>query len=65
MALSRRTLLKGALLAVALFALRPIWRAVGRVFPARWVKAVKGKTYPGRVVRLDENKVQQTSKWSG
>ena len=41
------------------------WHSFARAAPARWLRAVKHKTYPGKVRPLDHQSVRKPGGWLG
>jgi len=64
MELRRRAFL-GSLLSVAAVVAAGGWRALHAGDIPRWVRAVRGSLYPGRVVRLKHVDVVKPSQWAG
>jgi hypothetical protein len=64
MELTRRQFGLG-LLASALGFLTGAWKFAGSVVRAGFVRAVKTKCFPGKLIPLDSGQVGQAGKWSG
>jgi hypothetical protein len=64
MAIGRRRFLRCALALGAAFA-APVGRALGPLFPARWVEAVRAEVYPGPVADVARADVARPARWAG
>jgi hypothetical protein len=64
MELTRRKFGK-ILAASAVAVLSGVWKVAGRMVPASFIRAVKAKSFPGRIRALDEAEVKGTAKWGG
>ena len=64
MGIARRRFV-GFLVGVAAVVVVPVLSLAGRVVPARYVEAIRGRFYPVPVKRLSCNEIKKPGHWGG